>query len=172
MRAASPTHALRLLIAALPEAQLRELVLEILLGNLPAGAATADPPGPKRRRGRPRGRPRGPRKAANRNGAATRRVASAASARRKRAEKRAAKQAVEQTAAEPESNSNVGVETVSAARFWSHAKSLNRERPWQAVMREFDVKEATARNCYDTQRLPPRVGPMAITRFLDLPVST
>ena len=40
-----------------------------------------------------------------------------------------------------------------------------------AVMREFAVKEPIARNCYGTQSLPPQVGPMAVSRFLTLPVN-
>jgi hypothetical protein len=42
MRAADPAAALRLLIAALPEDRLRALLLELLLGSLPAGAATPE----------------------------------------------------------------------------------------------------------------------------------
>ena len=165
MRAVDSTFALRTLIAALPEDRLGALLLELLLGQLQA--TTADPPAPARRRrgGWPRGNPRGPRKAAKR----TRRAAAAATARRRRAEKRATQQAAEQAAAEPEPNGNAGLETISAAMFWGHAKALNRERPWVAVMREFDIKEPIARNCYGIQSLPPHVGPMAVSRFSPCP---
>jgi hypothetical protein len=36
------------------------------------------------------------------------------------------------------------------------------------VVREFDVKEAVAQQAYRSQSLPPRVGPMAISKFLTL----
>ena len=50
-----------------------------------------------------------------------------------------------------------------------HAAKLNPPPRWLAVAREFAVKEPIARNCYDQRRLPPHVGPMAVTRFLTLP---
>jgi hypothetical protein len=59
---------------------------------------------------------------------------------------------------------------VTPALLWRHAEKLEPSRPWLAVSREFDVKEAIAQNCYRNQSLPPQVGPMAVSKFLELPV--
>ena len=62
----------------------------------------------------------------------------------------------------------IALPAISAEAFWGHAAKLVPGRPWLAVTREFDVGEAIARGCYDRQRLPPGVGPMAVTQFLAL----
>ena len=165
MRAADPTHALRTLIAALPEDRLRALLLEILLGKLPSGAATADPPEPsaptRRRAGWPRGKPRGPRKAKRRT-----------AARRRSAKPRGGvgqdSDPVADPAAEQANGSADDATTIiTAATFWTHGKSST-EPARGSPSREFDVKEPIAHNCNRNVRLPPHVGPMAIERFLSL----
>ena len=160
MRADDPTYTLRLLIAALPEDRLRELVLEILLGNLPARAAMADPPEPsapaRRRAGWPRGKPRGPRKAKRRRTTARRRSGQDPD------------QVADPAAGPGSCRADDATTIITAATFWDHAEKLNRSRPWLAVAREFDVKEPIAQNCYRNVRLPPHVGPMAVERFLNL----
>ena len=152
MPATDPTTTIRTLVAAIPNDRLIDLLLDLLSRALPARAAAAPAPepeapvAPRRRRGRPRRR----RKKANRNGTTAGRVAAAAYARQKRA------------------NGNTNDRNGSVTAFWGHAAKLEPARPWAAVMREFDIKEPVARNCYDKQRLPPRIGPMPIERFLTL----
>ena len=122
--------ALRTLIAALTEDRLRALLLELLLGGLQARSRTESHrscPAPsarlatreaartaqdtETRRGRT---PGGPLPRHPRAGGGRRSALSGVPSR---------------PTAEPEPNGNTGLEHVSAAMFWGHAKALNRERP-------------------------------------------
>jgi len=97
---------------------------------------------------------------------AERRRRNAANRRASRAAARAARATA--GAALPTGNGNGADGPVSAQAFWQHAEKLEPTRPWKAVAREFDVKEAVAQNAYRNLSLPPRVGPMAVTKFLEL----
>ena len=178
MRAADPTVTVRTMIAAIPNDRLIELLLDLLARSLPAHAAAEPAPAPETpapprvRRGWPRGKPRGPRKA-KRNRAATKRTGVNTARRRRYAEQRsAAKRPADHAARPTAASGSTDAGGISAATFWEHAAKLEPARPWAAVSREFDVREPVAQNCYRNRSLPPQVGPMAVTRFLTLPVGT
>jgi hypothetical protein len=57
---------------------------------------------------------------------------------------------------------------ITPQAFWQHAEKLEPQAPWCAVTREFGVKEPIAQQAYRSTSLPPRVGPMAATKFLTL----
>jgi hypothetical protein len=57
---------------------------------------------------------------------------------------------------------------ITPQTFWQHAEKLEPTAPWRAVVREFDVKQAVAQQAYRSLSLPPHVGPMAVTKFLNL----
>jgi hypothetical protein len=188
--AAPPATTVQALIAVIPDDRLREVLLALMLnGPMKAPAALPTAPTPrrpaKRRRGWTRGKPRGPRKA-KRNGAVRKRspgsrpppdrerrrpggqarcrcclrATPAGGQENRRTRRRARRQRRQQRGQRPGGRHS---REVLGAR-----KRLEPGRPWLAVAREFDVKETVARGAYDAQRLPPQVGPMAVTRFLAL----
>jgi hypothetical protein len=160
-------NAFHAVLAALPENRLRDLVLELLFA--PFTTTTAH-----RKVGRPRtaaveednvvvplqrnGRRR-------RKGAVTdpklaeRRARYAAN---RKAKRQAAAKAIKATAG------NGQDAAITPQAFWQHAEKLEPTRPWLAVTRQFDLKEAIAQNCYRKLSLPRSIGPMAITKFLSL----
>jgi hypothetical protein len=176
MPSADVTTIVLTLIAALPDACLRDLCLQLVLNSL----ATPPPATPaETQASRPRGRPRAaeprvPRRRGRPPGTgapAKKSVDPKLAARRKRYEaKRAvARQAAKTAKVAAQTNGNGEGVAVSPQAFWQHAEKLEPTRPWLAVTREFDVKEAIAQNCYRKLSLPPSIGPMAITKFLTLP---
>lgn len=172
--ALDPAPALRLLIGAVPNDRLRDLMLELLLRGVPAGpsailapaTATATDPAPaKRRSGWPKGVPRGPRKAKAENGAAA--VEDYSAVRRRRyAEKRAAERASSGHA--KGSGNGSGQEGISGREFWDHARKLSPKEPWRSVVRELDISNGGAREALRTTTLPPGVAAAAVARFLTL----
>jgi hypothetical protein len=189
--ALDPAPALRLLIGAVPNDRLRELMLELLLHGAPAGAPASaqaamlaaatsvpdDPAPAKRRPGWPKGKARGKRKAKAANGTAD--VEDYSVVRRRRyAEKRAAERAakagvngsptpVNHNAARNGAAANS--EGVSAETFWNHARKLSPKEPWRAVVREFDISNGAAREALRNTALPSGVAAAAVARFLTLP---
>jgi hypothetical protein len=173
MRATSDASAVRnafyAVLREMPEDKLRKLITELLLAGLtpsPSPPPTSAEPEVRRKGGWPRGRARrnasnGPRRAAKADGDA--KPDPKLPARRQRYAARVVK-----AAAKAAGN---GEDTAGASpqAFWQHAEKLEPTKPWLAVAREFGVKAAVAQNCYRNQRLPPQVGPIAITKFLTLP---
>jgi hypothetical protein len=164
--------AVQALIAALPDACLRDLCVQLALNRLTLTPPSPAEPKARRKGGWPRGRPRG--SAAKRHqrgteGSSKGSVDPKLAARRKRyeAKRTAARQAPK--AAEAAANGSNGQDAaVTRQAFWQHAEKLESARPWLAVVREFGVKEAVAQQAYRSQSLPPRVGPMAVSKFLTL----
>jgi hypothetical protein len=174
MRATSEASAaVRALVAALPDACLRDLCIQLALNRLtPPPATSPIEPSARRKGGWPRGRPRGSaakRRQRGTEGSTKGSVDPKLATRRKRyeAKRAAARQAAKATEAAA-NGSNGQDAAVTPQAFWQHAEKLEPTRPWRAVVREFDVKEALAQNCYRKLSLPPHVGPMAVTKFLML----
>jgi hypothetical protein len=167
-------NAFHAVLNALPEDKLRTLILELLLAGL-------TPPAPLARQ-RKVGRPRKSveeenvvpvhRHARRRRGRAVDEAKLAERRKRyaatRKAKRQAAKAAKAIKAAAPAAAGNGQDAAVTPQAFWQHAEKLEPTRPWLAVTREFDVKEAIAQNCYRKLSLPPHVGPMAISQFLTL----
>jgi hypothetical protein len=148
MRATSDTAAaVRTLIAALPDACLRDLCVRLALNHLTLTPPATSPVEPevRRKRGRPRGRPR--RTATNGRRRGTEAPAKAADsklvARRQRyAAKRAAARREAKAAAKAGSN---GEDVpVTPAMLWQHAERVEPQAPWKAVARELGVKDVHA----------------------------
>jgi hypothetical protein len=155
------TAAVRTLIAALPDACLRDLCIQLALNSLTSPQVTSPiEPSVRRKGGWPRGRPR-------RNPGKEQEAKVDSKLAERRARDAAARKA-KRHAAKAAANANGQDAAVTPQAFWQHAEKLEPTRPWRAVTREFDVKEALAQNCYRKLSLPPHVGPMAVTKFLTL----
>jgi hypothetical protein len=178
MRATSDAAAaVRTLIAALPDACLRDLCIQLALNRLTLTPPSPAQPEARRKGGWPRGRRR---TAANGRRRGKKALAkgtmdSKLAERRARyaAARKAKRHAAKAAKATKATTNNGNGESVAASpqAFWQHAEKLEPTRPWRAVVREFDVKEALAQNCYRKLSLPPGVGPMAVTKFLSLQAS-
>jgi hypothetical protein len=163
----------RALVTALPDACLRDLVVQLALNNLTQPPVTSPTePEVRQKRGRPRKAPANGRR--RRAGSAVdskvdSKVDLKLVARRKRyeAKRRAARRAAK-TASKTVGNGQEVV--VSPEALWRHAEKLEPVRPWLIVAKEFGVKEAVAQQAQRTKTLPPGVGPMAVTKFLTLDV--
>jgi hypothetical protein len=203
MRATVPAATVKILVGAIADDRVRELLIELLLNGLPSKAADGSPAaanGAQAPRARSRqaasqpkrGRPtktaaRDPTPAIDADALERRRAKARRYAAKRRARDRTAKAgasarptvsaapAVSAAAGKRRGrpraiNGSNGTEpTITPQAFWQHAEKLEPTRPWLAVMREFDVKEAVAQHAYRDQSLPPHIGPMAVTRFLTLP---
>jgi hypothetical protein len=162
-------NAFHAVLAAVPEDKLRTLILELLLAPL-----TTTQPALHRKRGRPRKAVEEgnvvplPRKTARRrrNGAVDPKLAERR--RRYEAKRTAARRAAKAAKAIKATAGNGQDAAITPQAFWQHAEKLEPTRPWLAVTRQFDVKEAIAQNCYRKLSLPRSIGPMAITKFLSL----
>jgi hypothetical protein len=179
---------LQILVAAIPNAALRPLLIELLQnGAMPAAplAPDATAPAPAPRRGWPRGKPRGRKAAAAGETAAERtaRLARHAAAQRQRdrdkrqkrsaqpglpasangnggeGAARAARPAPARTGAEPAG-------TALAAKLWQRATELSPSAPWKAVVQEFGVNSALAVDHFRRRTMPP-VAPAAVVRFVE-----
>jgi hypothetical protein len=166
---------LQILVAAIPNAALRPLLIELLQnGAMPAAPLAPDAtetttPAPATRRGWPRGKPRGRKTAAAGETAAERtaRLARHAAAQRRRdSEKR------RQKLSSVGGNGNGGAggaepaETALAAKLWQRATTLSPAAPWKAVVQEFGVNSALALDHFRRRSLPP-VAHAAVTRFVE-----
>jgi hypothetical protein len=164
------TAVLQILVAALPDAALRPLLVELVLGGAMAAAPLASAtetktPAPARiRRGWPRGVPRGPRKQA-----AVKRTR--AQLDQLNAKRKAARAAAKATVAKPNggNGSSPAAEPTPAQTLWQHAEKLQPKAPWRAIVREFGINEAVAQDAHRTHKLPPGITGDAVTRFLELP---
>jgi hypothetical protein len=168
-----PTSPLETLVAALPNAALRPLLVELMQnGAMPAAplapdAAETTTPAPARRRGWPRGKPRGRKAAAGETAAErTARLARHAAAQRRRdSEKRSQKRAAAGNgkggtgSAEP-------AETALAAKLWQRATALSPSAPWKIIVREFGTNSALALDHFRRGSMPP-VAPAAAVRFVE-----
>jgi hypothetical protein len=146
-------------LAALPEDRLRRLILELMFAPFTMTRQH------RRKPGRPRKAGEGNVVRLPRNG---RRRRKAAVDQAKLAERRAratANRRAQRHAAKA-GNGNGQDAAITPQAFWRHAEQIEPTRPWLAVVREFEVKEAVAQNCYRSQRLPPSIGPMAVEKFL------
>jgi hypothetical protein len=171
---------LETLIAALPNAVLRPLLLS-LLGVAPAAtAATATPASaPKsparKRRGWIKGRPRkAPPREADRlvNAMAAAEAKRAADQRReKEAAARKAKRAAKAGNGDGGKAGNGSSEPTPAQRLWQRAEAMQPRAPWRAVRDAFNVNEALAHDCFKTRTVPPGIAHGAIERFLDIPAT-
>jgi hypothetical protein len=178
MRAPSdPSAVVRTLIAALPDACLRDLCLHLALTSLatPPPATSPVELSVRRKGGWPSGRPRKTATNGRRRGTGTpaKNTDPKLAARRKRyeAKRAAARQAAKATKVAAKPNGNGEGAAVSPQAFWQHAEKIEPLKPWLAVIREFDIKEAVAQHAYRNQSLPREIGPMAVSKFLTLPVS-
>jgi hypothetical protein len=188
----------RILVGAIANDRVRDVLVELLLGTLTPSAKaehaqhSPNQAGAQRSRGRPlKAQPRvaaqaHPRRSDGRSPAISPEALERKreKARRYAAKKRAAAKAargidkVAQPAAKVAKQSaptNGGngqpVANLSPQAFWEHAQRIEPAKPWLAVMREFGIKEGIAREAYRNKNLPPHVGPMAVTKFLALPAS-
>jgi hypothetical protein len=153
---------IRVLVGAIAENRIRDLLIELLINCLA--------PGSPRRGRRPKEAPAVDLTERKRERA--RKYAAKKRAAAKEAARSAVSAATGKRCGRPRKNGSNGNGTesaVTAKAFWQHAEKLEPTRPWRAVIREFDVKEAIAQNCYRKLSLPPSIGPMAITKFLTLP---
>jgi hypothetical protein len=178
MRAiADAAAAVRTLIAALPDACLRDLCLQLALSLAtppPATATSPVEPSVRRRRGRPRGtatndRRRGtgaPAKAADSKLAERRARYAAARKAKRRAAKAAAKAPLPTTG-----NGNGENAPITAQAFWQRCEQIEPKAPWHIPVREFGIREAVAQQAFRARTLPPRIGPMALNRFLEMQAS-
>jgi hypothetical protein len=170
MRATTDAAAtVRALIAAIPEQCLRDLCLQLAINSLatPPLATPAAETQTRRRRGRPRGT--ASKKPARRS------VDPKLAARRKRyqdkraAARRAAKAADAAKAPQPTpANGNGEDAPITAQAFWQRCEQMEPAAPWRIPVREFGVRDAVAQQAFRARTLPPRMGPMAISRFLEL----
>lgn len=166
----------RTLINAIPDNRLRELFLELALAAIAVPAVKEPKPAARNgrrhsgrgkdwRRGKSKykdPRYRGRLDALNAKRRENRRAAALARA--------AAGDAPKRRGRKPKSNGAQahGNGTVSAAALWEHARKLEPEHPWKAIMRELGVSESTA--CFAQRKLtlPEDVSPAAAERFLTL----
>jgi hypothetical protein len=177
----------RTLIAALPDACLRDLCLQLVFNSLATPPpAIAEPeavkPEARRKGGWPRGRPRGTagngrRRRAKASGKGSvdpklaarraRYVAKRAAARK--AARHAAKAAKTAEAPQPTADNGNGKTTpVTAQAFWQRCEQIEPGAPWRVPMREFDVRNTVAQQAFRARTLPPRIGAMALNKFLEL----
>jgi hypothetical protein len=161
---------LQILVAAIPNAALRPLLIELLqngaLPTAPLAPDAAETTTPATRRGWPRGKPRGRKTVAAGETAAERtaRLARHAAAQRRRdSEKR------RQKLSSASGSGNGGAEpaeTALAAKLWQRATTLSPAAPWKAVVQEFGVNSALALDHFRRRSLPP-VAHAAVTRFVE-----
>jgi hypothetical protein len=162
---------LQILVAAIPNAALRPLLIELLQnGAMPAAplapdaAETTTPAPATRRRGWPRGKPRKTAAAGETAAERTARLARHAAAQRQRdSEKR------RQKLSSASGSGNGGAEpaeTALAAKLWQRATTLSPAAPWKAVVQEFGVNSALALDHFRRRSLPP-VAHAAVTRFVE-----
>jgi hypothetical protein len=163
MRASDPATTVRTLVGAIADDRVRDVLVELLLGTLTPPPAASTPPAPA---AAPDPDPAARRREQNRKYAAARRAK-----RQQAAATKPAAQAARKRAGRPrkDNGGNGNDPVVTPQAFWHHAEKLEPTKPWLAVAREFNVKEAIAQNCYRNQSLPPHIGPMAVTKFLTLP---
>jgi hypothetical protein len=177
MPSADLTTIVRTLVAALPDACLRDLCLQLALG------LAASPPTPslakpaadthvQRRRGRPRKTAGNGRR---RTEAPAKKVDPKLAERRKRYEanrkaKRHAAKAAEVAKASPSTPATGNGETppVTAQAFWQRCEQIEPTAPWHVPTREFGVRDAVAQQAFRARTLPPRIGPMALNKFLEV----
>jgi hypothetical protein len=140
------TAILQILVAALPEAALRPLVLELVLGGAtvtaPLTAAVPAIVTPERvHKGWPPGKPRGGRRkpAAARDAVAHRAWLDARNA--KLAAKRAAARAAKQPPNGNGAGNTAGNAEPLAAQVWKHAERLDQKAPYRAVARALDLND-------------------------------
>jgi hypothetical protein len=187
---------LQILVAAIPNAALRPLLIELLQnGAMPAAplapdaAETTTPAPATRRRGWPRGKPRGRKAAAAGETAAERtaRLARHAAAQRqrdgeKRRQKRAAQpglpargngkggegaaRAARPAPARTSAEPAETAETALAAKLWQRATTLSPSAPWKTVVQEFGINSALALDHFRRGSIPP-VAHAAVTRFVE-----
>jgi hypothetical protein len=179
-----PPSPLEIMIAALPDAALRPLVLALLqngaIANTPVEPVRAPRrarrpltviAGAKRRGGWPKGKPRGrgpgrppkdPDAAAVDEKLLARRERAKLAARAKRAAAKAALAGNGQEQAKPEAKA-----PVTAAVFWRHAETLAPTKPWRIVARELGANEQLALDCHRNHTIPPGLTASAIERFLE-----
>ena len=161
---------LQILVAAIPNAALRPLLIDLLQNGAmpvaplaPDAAETTTPAPATRRRGWPRGKPRKTAAAGETAAERTARLARHAAAQRQRdGEKRRQKLSSASgngTSAEP-------AETALAAKLWQRATTLSPSAPWKAVVQEFGVNSALALDHFRRRSLPP-VAHAAVTRFVE-----
>ena len=166
---------IRTLIAAVPGDRLRELFLELALAALAVPAV--EEPKPAVRNGRRRLR----RSKGWRRGKGTHKIdrhrrayLDALNAKR-REQRRLAREAREAAGTakrrgrKPKGN---GAEahgngaTISAAALWEHARKLEPEHPWRAVVRELGVSDGAAQVAHRSLAMPVNISPAAAARFL------
>jgi hypothetical protein len=160
-------------LAALPENRLRNLVLELLfspfttttqhrkIGRPRKGDVEGENVVPLQRNGRRRRKG-----AVDETKLAARRQRAAAS---RRAKRHAAK-AIEAT--KPAAAAGNGTDApVTAQAFWQRCEQIEPSAPWHIPVREFGIREAIAQQAFRARTLPPRIGPMALNRFLELQLS-
>jgi hypothetical protein len=185
MRATADAAAtVRALIAAIPEQCLRDLCLQLAINSLATPPATSPvEPGARRKGGWPRGRPRrtmtksrrretGPAKNVDPKLAERRKRYEAKRAAARRAARHDAKAAEAAKVPQPTTgNGNAEDTPITADAFWQRCEQIEPKAPWRVPMREFDVKNAVAQQAFRARTLPPRIGAMAISRFLELQAS-
>ena len=193
MRVSDPAATLQTVVAAIPDNQLRSVLISVLLDGLSPGAGHGSPAPvtPKSTRGWPKGKPR---KSAPGNGATAidpkleaRRQRAYAQRRAKRAAARAAKAAAAKSgSAAPKpprgrprikpapagATGNgahpIGRDKSSAAAFWSHAELLSPTKAWHSVARELGVNLAVEQDAFRLGQIPPNINAAAAARSLEL----
>jgi hypothetical protein len=169
---------LQILVAAIPNAALRPLLIELLQnGAMPAAPLAPDAAGtttpPATRRGWPRGKPRKTAAAGETAAERTARLARHAAAQRQRdSEKRRQKLSSAQPGPPASGNGKGGTggaetaETALATKLWQRATELSPAAPWKAVVQEFGLNSALALDHFRRGSMPP-VAPAAVTRFVE-----
>jgi hypothetical protein len=182
MPTADVTTIVRTLIAALPDACLRDFCIQLALSlatSPPATATSSVEPSARRKGGWPRGRPRRSATNGRRRGTGAPAKAAELAERRARyaaarkAKRRAAKAQAAAKAPPPTAgNGSSGAKgPVTAQAFWQRCEQIEPAAPWHIPVREFGVRDAVAQQAFRARTIPPRIGPMALSRFLELQVS-
>jgi hypothetical protein len=161
-------------LAALPENRLRNLVLELLfspfttttqhrkIGRPRKGDVEGENVVPLQRNGRRRRKG-----AVDETKLAARRQRAAAS---RRAKRHAAK-AIEAT--KPAAAAGNGTDApvtaqAQAQAFWQRCEQIEPGAPWHIPVQKFGIREAVAQQAFRARTLPPRIGAMALNKFLEV----
>jgi hypothetical protein len=161
MPTADASATVRFLIAALPDACLRDLCLQLVLNSLATPPPTTSPaePSVRRKRGRPAKKSIDPKLAARRKRYEANR----------KAKRQAAKAAKTTKAPQPTTDSGNGKDApITAQAFWQRCEQIEPGAPWRIPVREFGIRDTVAKSAFQARTLPPRIGPMALNRFLEM----
>jgi hypothetical protein len=86
----------------------------------------------------------------------------------RRAKRQAAKTAGAAKASPPATAGNGENAPVTAQAFWQRCEQIKPGAPGHIPVREFGIREAIVQQAFRARTLPPRIGAMALNKFLEL----